>query len=318
MNDLVPYAGIALGLVALLVLVFFVLAPPAPRVPLQRRRAPGTVQVSALTRVTDLTVGAIDGVISKRGTAPFGAVELEEANIKMNPPAFILMVVCTAAVLGAAGIFLGNGTVWAIPLMVVFAALAPIGAKILLSVRANQRRARFADQLDDSLALLAGGLRAGHSLLRAIDAVSQEAESPTGEELARVVNETRIGRDLGDALDNTAVRMRSEDFQWVAQAIAINREVGGNLSDVFDQVGRTIRERNQIRRQVKALSAEGKMSTYVLLALPIGVFAFLMLSQPSYFSGFFTSIWGYVALAVAVVLMIVGTLWMLASVKVKF
>jgi Flp pilus assembly protein TadB len=312
MNDLVPYAGIALGLVALLVLVFFVLAPPAPRVPLQRRRAPGTVQVSALTRVTDLTVGAIDGVISKRGNAPFGTVELEEANIKMNPPAFILMVVCTAAVLGAAGIFLGNGTVWAIPLMVVFAALAPIGAKILLSVRANQRRARFADQLDDSLALLAGGLRAGHSLLRAIDAVSQEAESPTGEELARVVNETRIGRDLGDALDNTAVRMRSEDFQWVAQAIA------GNLSDVFDQVGRTIRERNQIRRQVKALSAEGKMSAYVLLALPVGVFAFLMLSQPSYFSGFFTSIWGYVALVVAVVLMIVGTLWMLASVKVKF
>jgi Flp pilus assembly protein TadB len=226
--------------------------------------------------------------------------------------------VCTAAVLGAAGIFLGNGTVWAIPLMVVFAALSPIGAKILLSVRTNQRRARFADQLDDSLALLAGGLRAGHSLLRAIDAVSQEAESPTGEELARVVNETRIGRDLGDALDNTSVRMRSEDFQWVAQAIAINREVGGNLSDVFDQVGRTIRERNQIRRQVKALSAEGKMSAYVLLALPVGVFAFLMLSQPGYFSGFFTSIWGYVALVVAVVLMIVGTLWMLASVKVKF
>jgi len=185
-------------------------------------------------------------------------------------------------------------------------------------IRTSRRRAKFADQLDDSLALLAGGLRAGHSLLRAIDAVSQEAESPTGEELARVVNETRIGRDLGDALDNTATRMHSEDFQWVAQAIAINREVGGNLSDVFDQVGSTIRERNQIRRQVKALSAEGKMSAYVLIALPIGVFFFLLLSQPHYFSGFFTSIWGFVALGVAVVLMVVGTLWMMASVKVKF
>ena len=82
------------------------------------------------------------------------------------------------------------------------------------------------------------------------------------EELARVVNETRLGRDLADALAVTAQRMQSDDFEWVAQAIAINAETGGNLAEVLDQVGRTIRERNQIRRQVTALSAEGRLSAH--------------------------------------------------------
>ncbi len=318
MSAVILYAGLALGLIALLVLVFLVIAPPAPRVPIERRRAPGAAQVSTLSRVTDATVDAIDGVISKRANPLFGAAELEQAGIRMSPPSFVLMVVCAAIVLASFGLLIGNGTPWVIPLMVTFAALSPIGAKMLLGVRAGKRRAAFAEQLDDALTLLAGSLRAGHSLLRALDAVSQETDSPIAEEFARVVNETRIGRDLGDALMNTAVRMKSDDFQWVAQAIAINREVGGNLSEVLNQVADTIRERNQIRRQVKALAAEGKMSAWVLILLPIGVFFFLLLAQPGYFSGMFESIWGILALVVAAVLLIVGSIWMMAVVKVKF
>lgn len=85
--------------------------------------------------------------------------------------------------------------------------------------------------------------------------------------MARVVNQVRVGRDLGEALDEAADRMDSDDFRWIAQAIAIHRQVGGNLAEVMDTVGETIRERNQIRRQVAALSAEGKLSAYVLIAL---------------------------------------------------
>ena len=113
-----------------------------------------------------------------------------------------------------------------------------------MKLKAGRRQAAFADQLDDSLQLMASSLRAGHSLLRAVDAVSQDAASPTAEEFARIVNETRVGRDLGDSLDEVAERMGSEDFTWVAQAIAIHREVGGNLAEVLDAVGHTIRERN--------------------------------------------------------------------------
>lgn len=318
MSELLVYTGFALALAAMLVLVFVVVWPPAPRVSLARRRAVGSVHVSQLSRVTNRTVRVIDGVISRRRTTPFDAARLEQANIRMNPPSFMLMVLCAAVVLAGCGLLLAEGALATIVLMSLFAALAPLGAHVLLSVRTSRRRARFAEQLDDTLMFLAGGLRAGHSLLRVIDAASQEAEQPSSEEFARVVNETRLGRDLTDALEATATRMRNEDFQWVAQAIAINREVGGKLSDVFEQVGETIRERNQIRRQVNSLSAEGKMSAWVLLLLPVGVFVFLLLAQPTYFAGFFVSIWGYVALAVAVVLMIVGSVWMMAAVKVKF
>lgn len=318
MNGLVAAAGIAAGLIALLVLVFLVIAPPLARVPLERRRAPDAAEVSVLTKVTDRTVKAIDGVIHRRGRAPFSATELEQADIRLAPSGFVLLVMSASIVLALIGLLVSIGTPWTVPVMLVFAVLAPIGAKVALRLRTDRRRAKFADQLDETLGLLAGGLRAGHSLLRAVDAVAHETESPTSDEFARVVNETRIGRELGDAFDNTATRMRSDDFQWVAQAIAINREIGGNLSEVLDQVGHTIRERNQIRRQVRALAAEGKISAYVLIALPIGVFAFLLLTQPSYFNGFFGNIVGILALVVAAILLVVGSIWMMAVVKVKF
>lgn len=318
MNEILFVVGVAAGLLAILTVVFFVIAPPSPRVPIERRRAPGDVQTSGLTRLTDRTVGAIDGAIERRGRAPFSAEQLEQASIRMKPSAFLIMVACAGLVLAVIGSVLTLGTLWMIPAVLLGLGLSPLGAKILLNIRAAKRRAKFGDQLDESLTLLAGGLRAGHSLLRAVDAASQETESPTSEEFARVVNETRIGRDLGDALSNTATRMRSEDFEWVAQAIAINREVGGNLSMVLDQVSQTIRQRNEIRRQVKALAAEGKMSAWILILLPIVVFVLILLVRPSYFDGFFSNILGIIALIVAVILLIIGSFWMMAVVKVKF
>ena len=312
------YSGIGLTLIAVLVLLFLVISPPAPRVPVERRRVPGIERVSTLTRVTNRTVGVIDRALRNRRAPVLFAARLELANIRISPSGFILLVTCAAIVLGLLGVVVGGFSLWSVLLVIAFALLAPLGAKILLEVRTSSRRAAFADQLDDSLSLLSGGLRAGQSLLRSVDALSAEADSPTSDEFARVINETRVGRDIGDALDATAERMRSEDFRWVAQAIAINREVGGNLANVFDQVGTTIRERNQIRRQVKSLSAEGRLSALVLIALPVGVFLFLLLTQPTYFAGFFTSIFGIFALIGAVALLIIGALWLRVVVRVKF
>jgi tight adherence protein B len=196
--------------------------------------------------------------------------------------------------------------------------VVPFGARLLVKFKVGRRQAQFADQLDDSLQLMASSLRAGHSLLRAVDAVSQDAESPTAEEFARIVNETRVGRDLSDSLDEVAERMGSDDFTWVAQAIAIHREVGGNLAEVLDAVGHTIRERNAIRRQVKALSAEGKLSAIVLGALPVGIVGFLSLTNPGYVHKFFESAMGIGMLAAAVVLMLIGMFWLKKTVAIKF
>jgi tight adherence protein B len=215
----------------------------------------------------------------------------------------------------AAGVgYLAGG--WLLALVALVA--APFGAKLLLSFKSGRRRAAFADQLDDSLQLMASSLRAGHSLLRAVDAVSQEAAAPMSEEFARIVNETRVGRDLNEALDEVSARMGSDDFTWVAQAIAIHREVGGNLAEVLDAVGHTIRERNAIRRQVKALSAEGKLSAIVLMALPFVIIGFIWMSNPGYLAKFTESLAGYVMLAVSAVMLTLGGLWLKKTVAITF
>jgi len=312
------YAGMALCVIAALVLHLLVIAPAAPRVALERRRGPGAVDSSALSRVSQQATTAIEQTRQKRGASLFAASDLELANIPVSASSFVLLVMCAGVVLGALGLLIGGLSLLTVPLMLGFALMAPVGAKILIAVRTARRRAAFSEQLDDALSLLAGSLRAGHSLLRAIDSVSKETDPPISEELARVVNENRIGRDLTEALELTSTRMRSDDFEWVAQAIAINREVGGNLSGVFDQVGKTIRERNQIRRQIRALSAEGRLSAIILILLPIGVFAFLLITQPTYFSGFFDNILGILALVAAGILLILGSIWLMVAVRVKF
>ena len=318
MNPLVMGLGVGIAVLALLVLVFYVIAPPAPRVARDRRLAPGVEHVSALTKATQRTTAAIESVASKRSSRMFGPQELELAGIKTDPSSFVVLVASAASVLALIGVLVGfaNGTwlLWA----VLLALLAPVGAKIIVSTRTSKRRARFADQVDDTVQLVAGSLRAGHGLNRSLGAVAADAEDPTSEELARVVNEVRLGRNLSDSLAITAQRMKSEDFEWVAQAIAINQETGGNLAEVLDQVGKTIRDRNEIRRQVRALSAEGRLSAIVLVALPILVFLFLIVVQPTYFSAFFQHPLGIVALVVAGVLLVIGSIWTALTVRVKF
>jgi tight adherence protein B len=197
-------------------------------------------------------------------------------------------------------------------------AFTVLGARFLLERRISKRRLAFADQLDDTLSLVASGLRAGHSLPRAMDAVSQEAESPTAEEFARILNQHRLGRDLGEAIGLSAARMQSDDLAWVSQAVAIHREVGGNLSEVLDHVGETIRERSQVRRQVATLSAEGRMSANVLIALPVLIAVVLAVISPGYLTAFLTTPLGWAMIAGGLVLFAIGIVWLRAVVRVRF
>jgi Flp pilus assembly protein TadB len=318
MNPGLLIAGIVISLLAALMIVFFVIAPPAPRIAADRRTAPGVERTTFLRRASSRATGAMDEAFSKGRARLFGAEELELAGVKATASQFAIYVASAASVLALFGAVLGllNGT--SIILAILFAILAPIGAKVVLVMRTSSRRAKFADQIDDTVQLLAGGLRAGHGLSRTVAAVAAEADAPMGDELARVVNESRLGRPLPQALSMVAQRMRSDDFEWVSQAVAINAETGGNLAEVLDQVGTTIRERNQIRRQVSALSAEGRLSGLILIALPFFVFFALAFLQPAYVSTFFTNILGTIALVVAGLLLVVGSIWISAVVKVKF
>ena len=318
MSPVILVVGLAVCLLALLVGLFFVIAPPPPRVARDRRLPPGVEQVSLLGRVTAQATAVVDKGTSRRRGRLFGEAALELAGISSSPSQFLIVVASFASVLGLLGVVLGlaNGT--SIPLGLFFAILTPIGAKVMLNVRTSRRRAKFADQIDDAVQLIAGSLRAGHGLSTAIASVANEADSPMSEELARAVNESRLGRSLPEALSVVADRMQSKDFDWVAQAIGINAETGGNLAEVLDQVGKTIRERNQVRRQVRSLSAEGRLSGTILIVLPIALFLFCALIQPTYTAAFFGNIFGILALIVAAILMIIGSIWIAVVVRVKF
>ncbi|MFE6964540.1 type II secretion system F family protein [Agromyces sp. NPDC057679] len=318
MNPALLIAGITIALLAMLVLLFFAVAPPAPRIARDRRLAPGEEHVSGLTRIANRTVSVLDSAASKRTSRMFGPEELSRAGLTVDPPAFLVFVGSAASVLALIGALLGLSSGTSVVLALVFAAVTPLLAKAYLIARTSKRRAKFAEQVDDTVQMIAGGLRAGHGLSRALGAVAAETDSPMREELSRVVNETRLGRSLADSLATTAQRMSSPDFEWVAQAISINQETGGNLAEVLDQVGKTIRERNEIRRQVSALSAEGRLSAIILVALPIVVFFLLLATRPSYVSVLFQTVLGIISLVVAFVLMIVGIIWVSFAVKVKF
>ncbi len=306
-------AGLLAVTGALLLLALVVLPAGPRRVPLSRLDPTVAPPASPLAGASAAAGAAVERALARRGRVASGAAALERAGVAMALSDVVLLVGLATVVLGALGLLLGG-----VLATVLLALAAPLSARLVIRVRTARRQAAFADQLDDSLQLMASSLRAGHSLLRAVDAVSTEAAAPTSEEFARIVNETRVGRDLGDALDEVAERTGSDDFRWVAQAIAIHREVGGNLAEVLDAVGNTIRERNAIRRQVKALSAEGKLSAIVLMALPFGVTAFLSVSNPDYLAKFTESLAGYALLVVATVLLLVGALWLRKTVQVKF
>ncbi len=308
---------LAVGLLAVYsaagILVWFVVAPATGRVPASRRTLPGQITESTLTGATARVSTALEGVVRRRGRARQMSEALGAAGLTVGPGQYLVLVLGGTLGAAAAGVVLGG-----LPIALLLAVVALVLGWRALPFLAGRRHAKFADQLDGALQLIASSLRAGHSLMRALDAVAREAESPMAEEFSRVVNETKVGRDVGRTIDEAASRNASVDLHWVAQAITIHREVGGNLADVLDGVSATIRERTQIRRQVKALAAEGKLSAYVLMALPIGIFGFLLVTNPSYMGQLLQSGLGIAMLAVAVLLLCVGGFWLSRVVKIKF
>ncbi len=178
---------------ALLAVLFLLLGPRPEKLPMHRRRPEIAEGPGALTKATGHATALIDKILKRRGGATAAAV-LEQAGVKMRLQEVVLLIVAGALVTGALGVLL-TGSV----LAVVVGIISPLGVRLALGMRISRRQRAFADQLDDSLQLMASSLRAGHSLLQALASVSREAEVPTADEFARIINETRVGRPLGEA-----------------------------------------------------------------------------------------------------------------------
>jgi tight adherence protein B len=205
-----------------------------------------------------------------------------------------------------------------VPYFLVAGVLPVVGIPFVLRVLTNRRRKKFVSQLGDTLQLMVGSLTAGYGLGQTLDSVAREAESPTAEEFSRVVMETRLGRSLEDALDAMSHRIQAPDFDWVVDAIKIQSSVGGNLSEIIEQVGETIRARVRIKRQIDALTAEGKISALVLFVLPLGLLGFISATNPDYIKPMFSGGLGYTMLGVAVFMLSIGGLWLKKLVNPQF
>jgi Flp pilus assembly protein TadB len=268
---------------------------------------------TAMAGIADRLATVADKAIEKQGKTGGLNVSLERAGINLRPGEFVVMCIGAAVVATVIG-FVFRGFPGAGGFAFVVGVLGP---RMFLKRKAKKRSAAFGEQLSDTLQLLSSSLRAGQGLMQAVDSVAREGDAPASEEFRRVVVESRLGRDLVESLKSMSARLGSEDFQWVIPAIEINREVGGDLAEVLDTVATTVRDRADIRRQVKTLSAEGKMSAYVLLALPIVIALMVRASNPAYIEELFHGT-GLIVAGIGVLLMVIGGFWLFKLCKIEF
>ena len=196
--------------------------------------------------------------------------------------------------------------------------MVAMAAFMYIRRRARKQRELFADQLVDALSMLSGSLRAGRSLPQAIEFAAEETADPIAGEFQRVVFETRVGRDLTQSLSGVGEKMKSSDFEWVAQAIGINRELGGDLTEIFENVADTIRDRRRVARQISALTAEGRATGRVLTTMPFVMFAFLSWQTPENIELFIAEELGQLLLAIAFALIGLGSFWIKRLVAPRF
>ena len=242
------------------------------------------------------------------------ANRLDLAGIRQTPAEWVLLGGCACVVVTAAVTILGGSILTGLPAGLL---IGWLGMRFAVSVRITRRRAAFADQLPDVLQLITGSLKSGFSLSQALGAVVREETRPAAGEFARALAEARVGVDLEAALDAVANRMDSDDLRWAVMAIRIQRDVGGNLAEVLGNTAGTMRERASLHRHMRGLTAEGRLSAYILTALPVLVGGWLMFSDRSYMRPLYTTGLGLVMLGGAAVLFVLGALWMRVLIKVE-
>jgi tight adherence protein B len=237
---------------------------------------------------------------------------LEQANLPLRAAEAIFFYGAGVVVLTVVGGALTRSLFGVLAIFII-AAIVPVAALQALS---GQRKRKFTSQLPDMLQLMSGSLRAGYSLMQGVEAVAQEVEDPMGSELRRVLAEARLGRVLEDSLDEVAERMGSADFAWAVMAVRIQREVGGNLAELLSTVAETMIARERLRREVRALTAEGRISAIVLALLPIGLGFVMYGINREYIQVLFDDSFGQVLLIGGVILGLVGFYWMKKTIEI--
>ena len=265
------------------------------------------------SQFTQRTLAFVDRTMRAGGRRSRIVEDLDRAGLRLRPEEWVVFQIAAVAVVGAmVGLIVGS--IWG---FFVGAPLGYLACRAFLQNKISRRAAKFLDQLPDTLQLIAGSLRSGFSLSQALVGVVREGSEPTAGEFSRALNEVRLGAELEDALEGVAARMKCPDLHWVVMAIEISREVGGNLAEVLQTTVSTMRERAQLRGQVRVLSAEGRISAKILIGLPFLMAAYLLTFKRGYLNPLVNTAPGIAMLILGSCLLTVGIVWVNQLVKIE-
>lgn len=222
----------------------------------------------------------IDDAIDSRGFRFADRIRqrIAQGDLKLRVSEFMLLIVVLAIGGAAAGFFLLGNPLFAILGFLIGSQIPGMYARIA----ARRRLRAFANQLSDTLNLWVNALRSGYSVLQAMEAIGSELPPPISQEFERAIQEMRLGIDMETALDNILRRAPSEDFDLVVTAVKVQREVGGNLSEILDIISHTIRERVRIKGEIQTLTAQGRISGWIITLLPVALALILYQINPEY------------------------------------
>jgi tight adherence protein B len=238
--------------------------------------------------------------------------ELEIAGIKVSPAQIVLWTV-VGTLVAMWLLYTVGGT----PLFAVFGLGVPLLVRSLIKSKLERQRRLFAEQLPDNLQVLSSALRAGHSLVGALSVVVDDCPPPSRAEFRRVIADEQLGVPLQDAFDVVVRRMDSRDLEQVALVAALQQETGGNTAEVLDRVAETVRSRGELRRLVKTLTTQGRMSRWIVSFLPVGLLVLISLINPEYMEPLYTHPTGRILLGFAAVMVVAGSLLIKRIVNIK-
>lgn len=247
----------------------------------------------------------LDKALAERGMARNLRTQLARANLKLTVGEFMAATLICMILFPAVVFILRRDLFLLYPLAAVLGFFAP---RWYVAYLQGKRLKAFNDQLGDIISMMVNGIRAGYSVLQAMEAVAKEMDEPASEEFGRVVKEVQLGLSLEQALDNLLRRVPSDDLDMTVTAIKVQQEVGGNLAEVLDTISFTIRERVRIKGEIRTLTAQARISGYIVSLLPIGVAILVYVINPRFMGAMFQSACGWMMLGVAGVGIVTGFL----------
>jgi len=257
-------------------------------------------------------LASLNKVVEGRDFGANLAREIARADLRLKPSEFLM--IWAASIIGVPLLMLGLSVVLPAlsnPIILLVGGLVGfVLPRMWLNRRKNGRLGAFNKALPDTITLIANALRAGSSFLQAIELVVRESRPPISTEFGRVIREVNLGLPFDQALENMVRRVRSDDLELMATAISIQHQVGGNLAEILDSIAYTIRERVRIKGEIRTLTAQQRLSGYVVGFLPIGLAGFLFIAAPGFMDPMFQNPPEILGLPAGVIILILGGVMM--------